>query len=97
MATYQLTKKAQRELEDIYEYSILNFGWDTAREYVAGLHTCFSLLADNPRMGRDYSHVKKAYRRYEHERHSVYYKITQTGVRITRLLGPGQDPITNLV
>ncbi len=97
MADYQLTKKAQRELEGIYEYSILNFGLKKARTYVHGLHTAFTTLADNPRMGRDYSHLKKKYRRYEYERHSVYYKITKTGVLITRILGPGQDPIKNLV
>lgn len=47
-------------------------------------------------MGRDYSHVKEGYRRHEHERHSLYYKRTKTGVLITRILGPGQDPIRNL-
>lgn len=47
-------------------------------------------------MGRDYSHVKEEYRRHENERHSIYYKRTKTGVLITRILGPGQDPIRNL-
>jgi toxin ParE1/3/4 len=97
MADYQLTKMAQRELEGIYEYSILNFGLEKARSYVKGLHACFGTLADNPSMGRDYSHVREKYRRHEYEQHSVYYKITKTGVLITRILGPGQDPIRNLV
>jgi len=97
MADYQLTKKAQRELDGIYEYSILNFGLRKARTYVQGLHTCFVTLSDNPRMGRDYSHLKENYRRYEYERHSVYYKITKGGVLISRILGPGQDPIKNIV
>ncbi|WP_447969687.1 type II toxin-antitoxin system RelE/ParE family toxin [Nitrospira sp. M1] len=96
MATYQLTKKAEREFDKIYEYSILNFGLEPAQNYVNGLEVCFETLANNPRMGKDYSHVKKEYRRYEYEPHSVYYTITKTGVRITRILGPGQDPITNL-
>ncbi len=97
MADYQLTKMAQRELDGIYEYSILNFGLKKARSYVKGLHACFATLGNNPRMGRDYSHVKEEYRRHEYERHSVYYKRTKTGVLITRILGPGQDPIRNLM
>ncbi|MDA0738360.1 MAG: type II toxin-antitoxin system RelE/ParE family toxin [Nitrospirae bacterium] len=97
MPNYQLTKKAQLELEGIYEYSILNFGLDKARIYIQGLHTSFATLADNPKMGRDYYHLKEDYRRYEYERHSVYYKITKTGVLISRILGPGQDPIKNIM
>ncbi len=96
MADYQLTEKARQELEGIYEYSILKFGLAKARSYVEGLHACFEILANNPRMGRDYSHVKKDYRRHEYESHSVYYKIIKTGVLITRVLGASQDPIKNL-
>ena len=96
MADYQLTKEAPHALEGIYEYSILNFGMSQARSYVEGLHACFEILADNPRMGRNYSHVKKDYRRHEYESHSVYYKITKTGVLITRVLGASQDPFKKL-
>ncbi len=48
MGNYQLTNKAEHEIEDIYEYSILNFGIQTAQDYLSGLHDCFKLLSDNP-------------------------------------------------
>lgn len=54
MAAYQLTNKAESEIERIYEYSILNFGLRVAQDYVSGLHHCFELLADNPSWGNDY-------------------------------------------
>lgn len=60
------------------------------------LHQCFSILADNPRLGRDVSHLKADYRRHQYEQHAVYYQITKTGVLITRILGPGQDPAKNV-
>jgi len=96
MADYELTKLAQKELDGIYEYSILNFGMAKARSYVQGLHACFKTLADNPRMGRDYFHVKNDYRRHEYESHTVYYKITKAGVLVTRVLGSAQDPFKKL-
>ncbi len=52
MATYQLTNKAESEIEGIYEYSILNFGLRVAQEYMSGLTHCFELLADNHSWGK---------------------------------------------
>ena len=54
MEKYQLTNKAENEIESIYEYSILNFGLNIAQEYVFGLHECFVTLADNQSWGNDY-------------------------------------------
>jgi toxin ParE1/3/4 len=45
MVTYQLTNKAESEIESIYEYSILNFGLQIAQDYISGLNDCFELLA----------------------------------------------------
>lgn len=47
MGTYQLTNKAEREIDNIYEYSILNFGFRIAHDYISGIHDCFCLLANN--------------------------------------------------
>ena len=95
MAGCQLTNSAENAIDKIYEYSILTFGLEQARAYVKGLHKCFSTLADNPRLGRDVSEMKIGYRRHQYERHSMYYKITKTGILVTRILGPGQDPAKN--
>ena len=58
MASYQLTEDAEGDVDGFYEYSILHFGLQQARDYVSGLHGCFGNLADRPRLGRDFSHVK---------------------------------------
>lgn len=92
MASYQLTEAAQDDVDEIYEYSILNFGLQQARDYLNGLHRCFSTLADNPRLGRDYSHVKDEVRRFEYVSHSVYYQITSDGILALRVLHINMDP-----
>ncbi len=66
MASYQLTEAAQQDVDEIYEYSILNFGLQQARDYLNGLHRCFGTLADNPKLGRDYRRVKAEARRFEY-------------------------------
>ncbi len=96
MASYQLTEAAQLDVDEIYEYSILNFGLQQARDYLNGLHTCLVTLADNPRLGRDYSRVKDEVRRFEYVSHSVYYQIASEGILVLRILGQNQDPARHL-
>ena len=92
MEKYQLTNKAENEIEDIYEYSILNFGLNTAQDYVSNLHECFAVLSDNRSWGNDYGFIKAGLLRYEYRSHSGYYQNTEYGILIIRVLGNKQDP-----
>ena len=96
MAGYQLTDRANAELDAIYEYSILNFGLKKARAYLEGFHVCFETLGRYPQMGRDYNRLKTGYRRYQYESHVIYYRSSADGVRIMRILHKSQDPMQNL-
>jgi toxin ParE1/3/4 len=96
MEKYQLTNKAENEIEGIYEYSILNFGLNIAQEYVSGLHECFVTLADNQSWGNDYEFIKPGLLRYECRSHSVYYQNTEYGILVVRILGNKQDPARHL-
>ena len=91
MASYQLTEAAQEDVDGIYEYSILTFGLPQARSYVNGLHDLFGHLAVNPRLGRDFSHVKPDIRRFEYQSHCVYYQITSYGILVMRVLHRRMD------
>ncbi len=96
MAKYQLTTEAEVEIEGIYDYSILNFGLQTARDYFFGLHQRFQLLADNPSWGSDYGYIAPDLRRYEYRSHSIYYRPQAGGILIVRVLGNRQDPVRHL-
>lgn len=54
---YRLTRKAQRDLENVYRYSLQNFGEAKADEYFDGLSDFFTLLAEHPFMGQDYGFI----------------------------------------
>ena len=41
MAAYRLTPRAADDLDGIYEYTIVNFGLERARDYLNGLHRRF--------------------------------------------------------
>ncbi len=97
MENYQLTNKAESEIEDIYEYSILNFGLQTAQGYISGLHDCFELLSNNQSWGSDYGFIIKKLFRYEYRSHSIYYQAMKKGIRIVRVLGCRQDPARHMI
>ncbi len=96
MASYNLSNEADADLDQIYESSFLNFGLEQTQKYFLGFHECFRTLAENPRLGRDYSHVKKGYRRHEYQSHSVYYMITAPDILVVKILHKNQDPGKNL-
>jgi len=73
MATYSLSEKAVSDLEDIYEYTILNFGLEQARAYLLGLHERFQILADNPGVGRSAEQLALELRRHEYQSHIIFY------------------------
>ncbi|ETW93061.1 MAG: hypothetical protein ETSY1_40900 [Candidatus Entotheonella factor] len=94
--TFRLTADAQDDIERIYWDSYDTFGERQADIYHQGLVDCFEMLDDHPYIGRDYSEVRQGLRRYEYESHSVYYRVTDTGPLILRILHRRQDPARHL-
>lgn len=86
MAVYSLSPKAAADLDGIYEYTILNFGLEQAREYLLGLHERFQTLAEHPMHGRSADEVAPDLRRLEYQSHVVFYVPKDKGVRIVRVL-----------
>jgi len=91
MGSYSLSKKADFDLEKIYEYGILNFGLKRAKIYIIGLHERFEDLANSPGFGRCASQYALKLRRFEYKSHVIFYIITDTGVFIVRVLGVRMD------
>jgi len=72
MAHYQLTNKAEAEIESIIEYSIHHFGLMVAQTYIHGLHECMILLAEHQSWGTDYDFITHGLRRYAYRSHAIY-------------------------
>ena len=96
MADYQLSNAAEQDLEEIYAYSFSEFGEDRADAYFQSLETCLERLAERPHLGMRVPMVRKDYSRFVHQRHTVYFKISITGIFVVRILGPGMSVDRNL-
>ena len=74
MASFRLTRQADRDLGSIYLYTLENFGLAQAERYADDMKACFALLANNPRMGRMVEAIRPGLRRHEHGAHVIFYR-----------------------
>ena len=94
MTKYLLLKKAEKDIENIANYTIQKFGIKQARVYRDDLFKSFEMISEFPLIGSNQDHIKKNIRRHVHEYHSIYYRVDIHGITIYRILSPGEDPLT---
>ena len=81
MAHYRLSRDAEEDLERLYEYGILNFGFLAADRYFDDLIAHLEDLAAHPQRFAAVDEIREGYRRSVFGVHSIYYKL------------PGRDPL----
>jgi toxin ParE1/3/4 len=91
MAEYRLTPAAERDLEDIWTYTVQNWGVEQADLYADSLTAAFAELAQSPKLAPSCDHIRPGYRRRSVERHMIYFRITDYGVAVVRILHDRMD------
>ena len=91
MAPYKLNNAAKADLRRIYRYGARNFGLNKANEYYDTMFSKFSQIAVEPYLYVSVDELRKGYRRAIYGSHSIYYRLTDDGVEIMRILGQ-QNP-----
>ena len=91
-----LTRRAQSDLVGIWSYT--RDQWDSAQAdtYLDVLDRGIRNLSENPELGARRDHVRKGYRALFIHRHAVYYTVTQSTIRIVRVLYGQMDPRSHL-
>ena len=93
---YQLTDEAARDVEEILEYSVINFGTDQAQHYFEALKECIELLADNPGIGHGAEDILPDYLRFPFKSHVIFYKMFTSSILVVRILHERMDPERHL-
>lgn len=91
MARYELARRADRDLVDIYAYSVAAFGEKKADEYLLSLRDCFLRLATSPSLARSADKIRPGYFRFQHASHVVFFVRIQDGIRVMRVLHHRMD------
>lgn len=88
---YELSPEADRDLEDIFDYTEREFGFDQAIDYLSGFDGLFAKLVNNPELGKEREEIREGLRSLLKEKHVVFYRILGTRIRIVRILHGSRD------
>lgn len=83
---YELSQEADRDLEDIFDYTLEVFGLDQAVAYVSAFDDVFIMLAKNPGTGRRRPEIRAGLRSFIKDYHVIFYRVTKGRLRIVRIL-----------
>jgi toxin ParE1/3/4 len=91
MAEYRLSPRAQGDLEDIFDYTVAQWGLEQALQYDQLLETALVELAKAPLLAPSCAHIRPNVRRRSVEQHVIYFRKTRYGIAIIRILHQRMD------
>ena len=86
MTSYDLYPEAESDLENIWQYSIENWGTERALDYLDDIDRVFQLLATSPLISREHTEFNSPVHIHPHLHHLIVYIVTDNGISIVRVL-----------
>lgn len=96
MADYRLAPAAENDLQTIWVYTHQQWGADQADRYIDALVVAFAELANSPTSAATCDHIRAGYRRWRVERHMIYFRQTDYGIAVIRVLHERMDTTRHL-
>ena len=93
---YRLSRSAENDLAEIWNYTVQSWGEPQAEKYLKGLEARFLELADNPDQGKARKDLSPEYRSYHEARHVLFYSQHNDGIAIARVLHERMDLVERL-
>lgn len=96
MSRVSYTRDAERDVDNIAEYTVAQWGEEPCAQYIDLLEqTCEVIIQENARYGRPVPQRPKL-QRWRCERHVVYYRRVRGGIEIVRILPERMLPLHHL-
>lgn len=96
MAEFRLSPTAEKDLESIWLYSLELWGKAQADDYTDSFFTTFDELATSSKMAISCDHIRVGYRFCREGKHVIYFKTTEYGIAIIRILHERMLPSLHL-
>jgi len=88
---YELTLLAENDLENIFDYTIDQWGEQQATDYTNKLFKRFEWLAENSNLGKKRDEVSEGYLSYFEESHTIFFRETNGGIEILGIPHQSED------
>lgn len=86
MAEYRFSPAAQRDLDSIFDYTVAEWGLAQAADYTDLIEQACVALAKAPLRAPACAAIRQGYRRRSVGRHVIYFRETETGISVVRIL-----------
>lgn len=86
-----LTPRAQADLDDIWDYTMLRWSTTQAERYIRQLQRGIERVAFDPRRGDVCDDVRLGYVKYLVGSHIVFFRKTSDGIEVVRILHASMD------
>ena len=72
---YKISKEALEDLENIWLYTFEKWSFEQADRYINSIMDEIEFVSLNPKVGKDYNHIRKSYYRTRIKSHFIFYKF----------------------
>ena len=96
MAEFRLSKRAQNDLDALFDHTAGKWGLQQALHYSNLIEAACADLAKAPKLAQDCSFIRPGYRRRGVESHVIYFRTTPWGIAVIRILHQRMDAARHL-
>lgn len=96
MAEYRLSPKAQSDLDGIFDYTVAQGGLEQALRYTDLIEATCAILAGAPHQSQSCARIRPGYRRRTVQQHVIYFRPTNYGIAVIRILHQRMDAARHL-
>ncbi|MFY7815486.1 MAG: type II toxin-antitoxin system RelE/ParE family toxin [Chryseobacterium taeanense] len=89
--TYVLSEAADQDLENIFDFTLNQFGFDQAEKYLLEIEDLFKILVLHPESGKARNEIKEGLYSFPKDNHIIFYRILDKYIRIVRVLYGSRD------
>lgn len=89
--TYILSEAADQDLENIFDFTLNQFGFDQAEKYLLEIEDVFKILVLHPESGKARNEIKEGLYSFPKDNHIIFYRIFDKQIQIVRVLHGSRD------
>jgi toxin ParE1/3/4 len=87
----KIRNAAQNDIEETWYYTFKNWSLEQADRYYHLILDEIDYLSQNPKSGKNYSHIRKDYFRSKVKSRFIFYKVTLEEIEIIKILHQEMD------
>lgn len=96
MTHFRLSPAAVQDLSEIWDYTERLGEVSQAEAYIGEIREAVERIAERPDRGRPCDEIRSGYRRYVVDSHVIFFRPSNAGVDVIRILHQRMDPTRHL-